>query len=102
MTGLSARTFGTWTILASIIRLYAAAHIHNPAYVTATICETRNTNTRIYQLAFSSYALAGFHFISEWLVFGTAKLGKGLAGPLVVSSVTMAWMLTQWNYYVPA
>jgi hypothetical protein len=56
----------------------------------------------IYQLAFSSYALAGVHFVSEWLVFGTAKLGKGLMGPLIVSSVSMVWMLTQWNYYVPA
>jgi hypothetical protein len=31
VTGLSSRTFGTWTFLASVIRLYAAYNITNGA-----------------------------------------------------------------------
>jgi hypothetical protein len=82
---LTARIFGTWTLLSSVIRLYAAYYISNP---------------QIYQIAFATYAIAFFHFYSEWLVFGTAKWGKGLAGPAIISVGTMAWMWTQWDYYV--
>lgn len=85
VTPLSARTFGTWTVLASIVRLYAAYHISNSA---------------AYDIALSSYLLAGFHFGTEWLVFGTAKFGKGLLGPLVVASSSIVWMASQRNYYL--
>ena len=82
---LSSRTFGTWTFLASIIRLYAAYNISNPL---------------MYQLALWTYVIALAHFASEWLVFGTAKMGKGLIGPLCVSSGTLVWMLLQWEVYL--
>lgn len=85
VTPLSARTFGTWTFITSIVRLYAAYHTSNP---------------QIYQLAFATYAVAFGHFVSEWLIFGTARLGAGLAGPLVVSMGSLVWMWTQWSYYV--
>ncbi|KAK5111697.1 hypothetical protein LTR62_004803 [Meristemomyces frigidus] len=85
VTELSARTFGTWTALSSIIRLYAAYNIHDPV---------------VYQLALWTYALAFAHFTSEWLVFGTARWGRGLAGPIFVATGTLAWMLSQWAYYV--
>ncbi|KAJ9635797.1 ergosterol biosynthesis protein [Coniosporium tulheliwenetii] len=85
VTPLSARTFGTWTLLSSIIRLYAAYHIDNPV---------------VYQLALWTYAVAGFHFFSEWLYFGTARWGAGLAGPVFVSTGSLAWMLSQWGWYV--
>ncbi|TKA70560.1 hypothetical protein B0A55_06232 [Friedmanniomyces simplex] len=85
VTPLSARTFGTWTALSSIIRLYAAYHIHEPV---------------VYQLALWTYGLAFAHFASEWLVFGTARWGRGLAGPVMVSTVTGSWMLAQWSSYV--
>lgn len=78
VTPLSNRTFGTWTLLVAIVRFYAAYNLSNPAF---------------YNLALSTYVLAGFHFVSEWLIFRTAKLGKGLAGPLVVASATTIWML---------
>ena len=86
VTPLSARTFGTWTLLSSIIRLYAAYHI---------------SNTPVYHIAFASYIIAAVHFGSEWLVFGSTRLGAGLAGPLVVSSVTITWMVMQWGFYLP-
>jgi hypothetical protein len=31
VTALSSRTFGTWTFMAAVIRLYAAYNITNPA-----------------------------------------------------------------------
>ncbi|CAK1363711.1 Ergosterol biosynthetic protein 28 [Cercospora beticola] len=82
---LSARTFGTWTALSSIVRLYAAYHIDNP---------------QVYQLALCTYGIAFAHFFSEWLVFGSAKWGRGLASPVFVSTITTVWMLTQWGNYV--
>ena len=85
VTPLSARTFGTWTFLASIIRLYAAYHIHDPV---------------IYQISLWTYIVALSHFTSEWLIFGTAKLNAGLAAPVVVASGSLAWMLTVWDAYV--
>ncbi|KAA6414461.1 MAG: ergosterol 28 [Lasallia pustulata] len=85
VTALSARTFGTWTIQTSLIRLYAAYHISSPL---------------MYQLALWTFAIAFAHFASEWLVFGTALWGKGLAGPAVVATGSLAWMLLRWEEYV--
>jgi hypothetical protein len=84
-TSLSARTFGTWTALSSVIRLYAAYHITNP---------------QVYQIALYSYMIAWAHFLSEWLIFRTAKLGAGLAGPLVVATTSIVWMVSQREFYV--
>lgn len=36
-------------------------------------------------MTFLTFALAGFHFGSEWLYFKTVKFGKGLAGPLITA-----------------
>ena len=85
VTPLGARTFGTWTFLSSVIRLYAAYNISDPL---------------IYQLALWTYVIAFIHFVSEWQVFGTARWGAGLAGPVFVSTGTLAWMLSQWTAYV--
>lgn len=84
VTPLSARTFGTWTAITSIIRLYGAYHIQNPA---------------VYEMTLWTFGVAFAHFALEWLVYGTAKLGKGLAGPLIVSTVTASWMVAQWDSY---
>lgn len=85
VTHLSARTFGTWTIITSIVRFYAAYYITNP---------------QVYELAQWSYAVAAFHFISEWLVYGTCKFGKGILGPLIVSSTSLIWMYLQKDFYL--
>lgn len=86
VTRLSARTFGTWTLITSVVRFYGAYHLVG--------------NKQIYELCMWSFAVAGAHFISEWLVYRTCKLGKGLAGPLVVSSVSLTWMYLQKSFYV--
>ncbi|CAD0094648.1 unnamed protein product [Aureobasidium vineae] len=85
VTPLSARTFGTWTAITAIVRLYAAYNI----------------NTKpMYELAFWTYIVAFTHFMSEWLVFGSTRWGKGLAGPAIVATTSLIWMYTQWDYYV--
>lgn len=85
VTPLQSRTFGTWSFLSSIIRIYAAYRINDPL---------------IYELALCSYGLAWAHFHSEWLIFGTARWGRGLAGPIIVSNGSLIWMLVQWTSYV--
>lgn len=85
VTPLSARTFGTWTLIQSLVRMYAAYNISEPAF---------------YQLAFCTYAVAFGHFISEWLIYHTTSWGSGLCGPVLVSTGTMLWMALQWSYYV--
>ncbi|TVY47959.1 Ergosterol biosynthetic protein [Lachnellula occidentalis] len=85
VTPLSSRTFGTWTLIQSLVRLYAAYYIDVAP---------------IYQLAFLTYLVAWGHFVSEWQVFGTARLGKGLIGPLVVATASLVWMFMQWGFYV--
>ncbi|PQE28896.1 putative ERG28 involved in synthesis of ergosterol protein [Rutstroemia sp. NJR-2017a BBW] len=84
-TPLSSRTFGTWTLITSIVRLSTAYNVNNP---------------QIYQLGYATFAVAWLHFMSEWLVFGSCKMGKGLAGPAIVSTVTLIWMWMQWGFYV--
>lgn len=85
VTPLSARTFGTWTFLSSVIRLYAAYHVHNK---------------QVYELAFWTYGIAFAHFMSEWWVFGSARWGAGIAGPSFVSTGSLVWMWVQWGFYV--
>jgi len=84
-TPLAGRLFGTWTFLQGLVRVYAAYNIDNPAF---------------YQLAFGTYVIAWCHFTSEWFFYKTARWGEGLAGPVVVSNVSLVWMLMQWGFYV--
>ncbi|EAW14018.1 Erg28 family protein [Aspergillus clavatus NRRL 1] len=82
---LSSRTFGTWTFLSSVIRMYAAYHITTPA---------------LYDLALWSFGIAFVHFVAEWLVFGSAQLKGRFVSPLIVASSTLAWMVTQREAYL--
>ena len=85
ITAFSSRLFGTWTIISAAIRLYAAYNISNP---------------QLYELAIIAYGVAWIHFMSEWLIFGTAAWGRGLAGPMLISTGSLVWMFSQWGYYV--
>ncbi|CZS97813.1 hypothetical protein WAI453_008844 [Rhynchosporium graminicola] len=84
-TPLQSRTFGTWTLIQSLVRIYAAYNISNPQF---------------YQLAYLTYVVAWWHFMSEWWIFGTARLGEGLVFPVVIASSTLVWMWMQWGFYV--
>ncbi|RAK99219.1 Erg28 family protein [Aspergillus ibericus CBS 121593] len=82
---LSSRTFGTWTFLSSVVRMYAAYNITNPA---------------VYDLAIWTFGLALVHFVGEWLGFGSAQLKGRFVSPLIVASSTLTWMLTQREGYL--
>ena len=85
ITDFGARMYGTWTFLSAVIRLYAAYRI--------------DTN-EVYVLVLWTYIIALGQFGSEWLAYGTMKMGKGLAPVLIVPSVSVCWMLVQWDFYV--
>ncbi|WWC88119.1 uncharacterized protein L201_003023 [Kwoniella dendrophila CBS 6074] len=85
MTLLAGRIFATWTAMASMIRGVAAYNINDPI---------------AYNLVIGTYALATFHFMSEWLVFGSVKPNRGSAGPLVVGWTGLIWLLTQRESYL--
>jgi len=84
---LQSRTFAVWTWLSAVIRMTCAYHIHEKT---------------IYVITIWSYVGAFVHFVSEWLILRSANFGAGLLGPLVVSSVSLTWMLMQYDYYVKA
>ncbi|KAL2356415.1 ergosterol 28 [Cryomyces antarcticus] len=84
-TPLQARTFGTWTFLQSLVRLYGAYHISDPL---------------MYELVLWTYGIAFAHFVSEWLVFRTARWGVPLAFPVAISTGSLVWMVAQWGWYV--
>lgn len=85
VTNLSARTFGTWTVLASVIRFYGAYYLNFAP---------------IYDITMASFVVAGLHFSLEWLVYGTVKFDKGLAGPGITASLSIFWMALQRDYYL--
>ena len=80
-----ARTFGTWTTLSSVVRMYAAYNIHNKV---------------AYELCLATWVIALMHFGTEWGVYGTARLSRGLVSPLVLAGVSAAWMGWSWGEYV--
>ena len=71
-------------MLSSIIRMYAAYNISDPL---------------VYHLTLWTFVLALAHFLSEWLLFGTATMGRGLIGPMCVATGSLVWMLVQWEFY---
>lgn len=87
VNALSARTFGTWTFLSAVVRMYAAYNISTPV---------------AYDLAAWTFGIALFHFVGELLGFGTAQLKGRFVSPLIVASGTLAWMLTQRDAYLAA
>ena len=57
------------------------------------------TDPLVYQLTLWTYVIALAHFLSEWLYFGSAKMGKGLLSPMIVATGSLTWMLLQWGFY---
>ncbi|KAF9893794.1 hypothetical protein FE257_009964 [Aspergillus nanangensis] len=84
---LSSRTFGTWTFLSSVVRMYAAYHLTTPA---------------VYDLAMWSFGIALVHFLGELVAFGSAKLKGRFVSPLIVASSSLTWMWLQRDGYLSA
>ncbi|KAI9662980.1 MAG: ergosterol biosynthesis protein [Bathelium mastoideum] len=83
-TPLSARTFGTWSFVSSLVRLYSAYDISNKS---------------LYTLAMWTCVVGMVHFGLEWLVYKTGRLGVPLLAPFVVAGGTLTWMITEKNTY---
>ena len=85
VTPLSARTFGTWTLLSGLVRLYTAYNIRNAV---------------LYDLGMCTFAIAWLHFVLEWTMWGTIRSGRGLWEPFFISTVTIVWMWSARADYV--
>jgi hypothetical protein len=85
VTPLSARTFGTWTFLVGVVRIYAAYHIDEESW---------------YQLAIWTYLVAFGHFMSECFVYRTARPRGPWLAPTSVATLSLVWLIAQYSSYV--
>ncbi|SPN98490.1 probable ERG28 - involved in synthesis of ergosterol [Cephalotrichum gorgonifer] len=85
VTPLAARLFGTWTLLASIVRLYAAYNLHIGP---------------VYDMAVWTYVVALGHFGSELFIFKSMTFGKPQFFPFLFATTALIWMPTVKEHYV--
>jgi hypothetical protein len=85
VTPLTARCFGTWTLLTAIVRCYAAYHLHLAP---------------VYNIAIWTYVVALGHFTSEMFIFKTMGLGVPQMFPLTLATVAITWMTLARDFYV--
>jgi Erg28 like protein len=85
VTPLSSRIFGTWNIAVGIVRLFAAYHIHEPAW---------------YQMQMITNIIGLGHFGLEAFVYKTARLSGPFFAPTIVASIGLGWSIAQYNFYV--
>ena len=85
VTDFGSRTFGTWTALSGVVRLYPAYKVEDEI---------------VYVLAFSTYVIAMAYFTTEWLALGTMELGVGLVRVTIVPIISIPWMTMQRGFYV--
>lgn len=84
-TALAARLFGTWTLITSFVRIYAAYHL---------------AIEPVYRMAMATYVVALTHFLSEWLVFKSMTLGVPQMFPFTLATIGIIWMSTSYGFYV--
>ena len=83
-TPLSARIFGTWTLVSSTTRACAAYRIDNP---------------ELYALTLANFVISLWHWTIEWLWFGTTTFN--VAWPSLAFEIsTILWLLGAWDFYV--
>ncbi|KAL2760263.1 hypothetical protein ACRALDRAFT_1078949 [Sodiomyces alcalophilus JCM 7366] len=85
VTPLMGRLFGTWTLITSIVRMYAAYHLRHG---------------HMFDLAWWTYVIAFSHFSSEMFIFKSMTFGKPQIGPFVFASLALFWMPLTRSYYV--
>ncbi|KAG7119667.1 Ergosterol biosynthetic protein 28 like [Verticillium longisporum] len=114
VTPLAARLFATWTLLAAVVRMYAAYHLEHAhmydlvlwTYVVALghflseMLVFKTVKFGAPDLVLWTYVVALGHFLSEMLVFKTVKFGAPSVSPLIVATTAMIWMPMQRGYYV--
>ncbi|XP_014676333.1 PREDICTED: probable ergosterol biosynthetic protein 28 [Priapulus caudatus] len=86
VTPLMARLFGTWTFLAAIVRIYCAYDI---------------TNRPLYDITLISFLIAFVHFTLEAFYYQSTGLHVGLATPLLVSGISIVWMIIGYSLVWP-
>lgn len=85
LTPLAGRLFGTWTIITSIIRCYAAYNLHIGP---------------MYTIAMWTYVVALGHFASELFVFRSMSFGVPQLFPFTLATMALIWMPMVRDYYV--
>ena len=85
VTPLQARCFGTWTLITSVVRLYAAYNLHLGP---------------VYDIAIWTYVVALGHFASEIFVFKSMTFGVPQFFPFLFASTALVWMPMVRDYYV--
>ncbi|GAO18953.1 hypothetical protein UVI_02059340 [Ustilaginoidea virens] len=85
LTPLAGRIFGTWTLITSIVRCYAAYNLHLGP---------------VYNIAYWTYVVAFGHFFSEKFVFGSMTFGLPQVFPFTLATCALIWMPLVRDYYV--
>lgn len=74
-----ARMYGTWLLTSTIIR------------AGFFFADTLTPTTVIFWLAYGTYWIAIFHFVSEIFIFRSASLLPGGFAPIVVAGISIIW-----------
>ena len=85
LTPLAGRLFGTWTLITSIVRCYAAYHLKIGP---------------VYNIAYWTYIVALGHFVSETFVFKSMKFSAPHIFPFTLATSALIWMLLVRDFYV--
>ncbi|KAG5951416.1 hypothetical protein E4U53_003152 [Claviceps sorghi] len=85
MTPLAGRLFGTWTLITSIVRCYAAYNLYLGP---------------VYNIAYWTYIVAFAHFFSEKFLFKSMTFGLPQVFPFIFATGALIWMPLVRDYYV--
>ncbi|KAG5937285.1 hypothetical protein E4U60_001995 [Claviceps pazoutovae] len=85
MTPLAGRLFGTWTLITSIVRCYAAYNLHLGP---------------MYNIAYWTYIVAFGHFFTEKFMFKSMTFGLPQVFPFTLATCALIWMPLVRDHYV--
>ncbi|KAI9896076.1 hypothetical protein N3K66_008976 [Trichothecium roseum] len=85
LTPLAGRLFGTWTLITSVVRCYAAYNLHLGP---------------VYNLAMWTYVVALGHYASELFVFKSMTFGVPQMFPFTLATCALIWMPMVRDHYV--
>jgi hypothetical protein len=85
VTHLQARTFATWNIAVGLVRIFAAYHIHEPAWM---------------HMQMLTCVIGLFHFGMEAFVYKTARPSGPWLAPVLVAAINLSWSIAQYGFYI--